>query len=174
MFFDGSAVDNHSIVTLDEIMNTTSTALLCITPAVDCCTAPGSADWFSPSGSVISTLIMTSDVYQVKGSHYADLRRSSGGEEGLFRCDIRLSIGADPSCFYVGIFESGNGIINYVAIISLIHTHTHMHARTHAHAHAHAHINRCTTLHMCTYTNKSIYMYPCHCHCLLCRCTHHQ
>ena len=118
LYFGGSAVDNHGIVTLDEIMNTESTALLCITPAVDCCTAPGSADWFSPSGSVISTAT-SSATYQVKGSFYTNLRRSSGGLEGIYRCDIRLSVGAASTSFYVGVYRSGDG--NHNAVVSYAH-----------------------------------------------------
>ena len=110
LFFGGSAVDNHGIVILDQIMNTASTALLCITTAVDCCALDGSADWFDPSDTVISTSA-SNNVSQVKGRHYADLRRNIGGEEGLYRCDIRLSVGATRSSFYVGVFTIENGII---------------------------------------------------------------
>ena len=109
LYFGGSAVVNHGIVTLDQITNTASTALLCVTPAADCCTLAGSGDWFSPSGSVITTST-SSATYQVKGSFFVDLRRSSGGVEGIYRCDIRLSAGAARTSFYVGLYLAGSGI----------------------------------------------------------------
>ena len=41
-----------------------------------------------------------------------DLRRSSGGVEGIYRCDIRLSAGAARTSFYVGLYLAGSGIEN--------------------------------------------------------------
>ena len=109
LYFGGSAVVNHGMVMLDRIMNTTSTALLCTAPASDCCATAGSGDWFSPSGSVVTT--STSSVtYQVKGSFFVELRRSSGGVEGIYRCDIPLSAGAAHTSFYVGLYLAGSGI----------------------------------------------------------------
>ena len=104
IFFGGSNVINHGIVALDQIRNTPSTALLCVTPASDCCTDPGSGDWFGPSGAVITNSTSLSDMYQVKGSSYVDLRRNSGGVEGIYRCDIRLSSDAALSSFFVGVY----------------------------------------------------------------------
>ena len=111
LYFDGSGVINHGIVTLDQIMSTASTALLCVTPAADCCTVAGSGDWYSPSDSVVTTSTLSA-TYQVKGSFFVDLRRSSGGVEGIYRCDIRLSAGAARTSFYVGLYLAGSGIEN--------------------------------------------------------------
>ena len=112
LFFSGSRVINHGIVTLEQIMNTPSTALQCVTPASDCCTDPGSGDWFGPSGAVIATST-SSDMYQVKGSSFVDLRRNSGGMEGIYRCGIQLSSGAALSSFFVGVYRAGNGRLTY-------------------------------------------------------------
>ena len=109
LYFGDSAFVNHGIVILDQITNTASTALLCVTPAADCCTVAGSADWFSPSGSVVTTS-NSSDTYQVKGNFFVELRRSSGGVEGIYRCDIRLTEGAAHTSFYVGLYLANSGI----------------------------------------------------------------
>ena len=90
-------------------MNTASTALLCVTPAADCCTVSGSGDWFSPSGSVVTTST-SSATYQVKGNFFVELRRNSGEVEGIYRCDIQLSTGAAHTSFYVGLYLAGSGI----------------------------------------------------------------
>ena len=73
------------MVTLDQIKNITSTALiynyvplaqeiqqLSVTPATDCCTVAGSGSWFSPSGSVVATST-SSATYQVRGNFFVDL-----------------------------------------------------------------------------------------------------
>ena len=117
LVFNDSAVINHGIVTLDQVMNTASTALLCVTPAADCCTLAGTGDWFSPSGSVVTTS-NSSNPYQVKKNLFVELRRSSGGVEGIYRCDIRLSAGAARTSFYVGLYQAGHGKID----ISYIHS----------------------------------------------------
>ena len=106
--FNDSAVVNHGIVILDQIMNTTSTALLCVSLSADCCTATGSGDWFSSNDSVVTTNT-SSDIYQVKGNFFVELHRSSGGVEGIYRCDIRLSAGAARTSFYVGLYQAGHG-----------------------------------------------------------------
>ena len=108
LYFGGSAVVNHGIVKVDQIMNTASTALLCVTPAADCCTVAGSGDWFSPSGSVVTTST-SSATYQVKGNFFVELRRNSGEVEGIYRCDIQLSAGAAHTSFYVGLYLAGSG-----------------------------------------------------------------
>ena len=117
LYFGGNAVVNHGIVALDQIMNTASTALLCVTPAADCCTVAGSADWFSPNGSVVTTST-SSATYQVKGNCSVDLRRSSGGmvvgaSQGIYRCDIRLLAGAAHTSFYMGVYLAGSGMNTY-------------------------------------------------------------
>ena len=118
LYFGGSRVVNHGIVALDQIMNTASTALLCVIPAADCCTVAGSGDWFSPSGSVVTTST-ASATYQVKGNCSVDLRRSSGGmvvvgaSQGIYHCDIRLSAGAAHTSFYVGVYLAGSGMNTY-------------------------------------------------------------
>ena len=109
LYFGGNGIVNHGIETLDHIMNTASTALLCVTPAADCCTVAGSGDWFSPSGSVVTTST-SSATYQVKGNFFVELRRSSGGVEGIYRCDIPLTAGAAYNSFYVGLYPAGSGI----------------------------------------------------------------
>ena len=106
--FNGSRVVSHGIVTLDKIMNTSATALVCLTPAQNCCTAPGSGDWVSPSGAVVATSTAAS-IYQSRGNSSLELRRNSGGEEGIYRCDVRLSAGAALSSFYVGVYQDGSG-----------------------------------------------------------------
>ena len=116
LVYNDSAVINHGIVTLDQIMNTASTALLCVTSVADCCTLAGTGDWFSPSGSVVTTSI-SSNTYQVKRNLFVELRRSSGGVEGIYRCDIRLSAGAARTSFYVGLYHEGHGKIDIITSI---------------------------------------------------------
>ena len=122
LIFNDSPVFNHGIVTLDQIMNTALTALLCVTPAADCCTLAGSGDWFSPSGSLVTTST-SSATYQVKRNFFVELRRNSGGVEGIYRCDIRLSAGAARTSFYVGVYQAGCGkqIINNSHALSTHH-----------------------------------------------------
>ena len=119
--FGGNVVVNHSIVTLDQIMNTASTALLCMTLAADCCTTAGTGDWFSPSGSVVTTST-SSDTYQVKRNFLVELCRNSGVMERIYRCHIRLSAGAARTSFYVGVYRAGNG-----KCISRLHPHPSIH-----------------------------------------------
>ena len=108
IFFGGNPVVN-GIVALSDISNTTSTALQCVTQIPDCCTTHGSGDWISPSGAGITTST-SSDMYQFKGKSHMDLLKNVGGMEGIYRCDIRCSPTAALSSFYVGVYETGNGI----------------------------------------------------------------
>ena len=110
IYFNDSEIVNHGIVTLDRIKNTAPTAVVCVTPATDCCTSPPQAvGWYGPDSAKVA-LSSSSDVYYTRGDSFVDLRRNGGGMEGLYRCDIPLMTGdLVLSSFYVAIYQDGNG-----------------------------------------------------------------
>ena len=112
LFFDGDRVDNHSMITLDQIKVTTSKALICATMAANC-TQPCSGAWFNPNGTAITTRA-SSPMYQFRGTLYAVLRqkvhyfgdRVDTAMEGLYYCEVTGSV---QSRFYVGLYKKEKG-----------------------------------------------------------------
>ena len=112
LFFNNIMV-SHDLVTRDDIGTSVSNALQCRTTVADCCTDSGTntAQWFFPSGNIISTET-DRNFYQVMGSDYVYLlRQNSPNAEGIFHCTIGPV--ADSSivteAYYVGVYTSGNG-----------------------------------------------------------------
>ena len=99
---------NHGIVTLMDIMTSSSNAVQCQTTVVDCCTDSdtNTGQWFLPSGDMV-TDNTASSIYQVKGRGFVYLQRNQDGSEGIYHCEIGLS--RDEEIYYVGVYSSGNG-----------------------------------------------------------------
>ena len=92
----GHLYANNSIVSLDNIDNTDSRALLCITNNSQCCNI-NNGNWYSPSSTLTG--------YDVsRGPGVVRLKRSNGTPQtGVFRCEI--SIHDLAYNFYIGLYH---------------------------------------------------------------------
>ena len=109
---DGTVIPNHGYVEISRIGSNDDSALLCYTnrpPPPPSTTSGG--DWHAPDG----TKVFVTDVPGVtrtRGSMVVRLRRASGTPpEGIYRCRIQDAASTFQSSVYVGLYNTGEGII---------------------------------------------------------------
>ena len=114
---DGTVIPNHGYVEISGVGSTDDFALLCHTNFPP---PPGSAssggDWFAPDGTRVSgTNIPSFDVpgfARNRGPMVVRLKRTSGDPpEGIYRCTIQDAASTFQSSVYVGLYNTGEGII---------------------------------------------------------------
>ena len=107
LFFNNVMVPNHGIITLEDIGISVSSAVRCHTSVADCCTDSDNytGQWFFPGGGTVSTTA-SSRLYQVKESGYVGIQKSSGGAEGIYRCEIGLT--ESEETYYVGVYSNAS------------------------------------------------------------------
>ena len=112
----GIPYKNNSIVTLGDI-GEHDNALLCTTNLTACCRHSYTGEnvsvlgnWFLPNGSrVPSKHNNESDFYRNRGHMVVRLnRRSGGGEEGIYRCQIPDTMNATQT-IYIGVYSARTG-----------------------------------------------------------------
>ena len=110
----GTTYQNNSVVTLENIGDSDSLALLCVTDLAACCRRPytGSngpplGDWSFPNrtgvpNSDIDGQGLMWDFYRNRGQRVVRMIRRRGGVDGIYRCMIPVSAG--PSIVYQNIY----------------------------------------------------------------------
>ena len=105
---------NNSIVTLEDI-GEGDNALLCITNQTACCRPSGSGgngsaigNWFFPDGTRVPSLGLQWDFYRTRGQMVVRLNRRSGGEEGIYHCEIPDSMNVIQN-IYIGVYSESTG-----------------------------------------------------------------
>ena len=107
-------VPNNSIITFNDIKETSSNGLFCITNYTNCCRSrDGSSDgrWHFPDGADVTLQFATRFTYMVRGPSKVVLRRVSrrgNSPAGIYRCEIPTNISQRAS-FYVGIYATNAG-----------------------------------------------------------------
>ena len=92
-------------------------ALLCMTNFNACCqasyTETGSAlgNWYFPNRTRISVNVTSEeqrDIYDTRNQSVVRLNRRSGGVEGIYRCEIPVSMNVTQT-IYIGVYTSRSG-----------------------------------------------------------------
>ena len=103
---------NNSLVTLEDI-GENGDALLCITDLTACCQSTGEngsriGDWFFPNGTKVPSSGARSNLYRTRKNISVLLNRRSGGEDGIYRCEIPDSTNANQT-IYIGVYNTTTG-----------------------------------------------------------------
>ena len=118
----GTTYHNNSLVALEDIGESDSTALLCVTDLTGCCRPSDTGqfghvigNWFFPNeSSVPSDLVNdTSNLrwafYRSRGPMVVLLHRRRGGMTGIYRCEISDTMNVTQN-LYVGVYTNNTGI----------------------------------------------------------------
>ena len=102
---------NNSLVTLEDI-GEGDDALFCITDLRNCCRPPhtgvmGAAigNWYFPNGTRLPSSSSEWDFYRTRGHSVVHLHRRSGGEDGIYRCEIPDVAGVNQA-IYIGVYNT--------------------------------------------------------------------
>ena len=100
---------NNSIVSLEDIGEGNVTALRCITNFIACCKPPYTGGkWFFPNGTEVPSSGEQWDFHRTRGQSVILLNRRRGGVEGIYRCEIPVSMNVMQS-IYIGVYTAGTG-----------------------------------------------------------------
>ena len=83
-------------------------ALLCITSLTTCCQHPSLGNWFFPNGSKVPGSGNNWDIYRTRGQMVVRMHRRTGGEEGIYRCEIPDSMNVIQT-LYIGVYSASTG-----------------------------------------------------------------
>ena len=86
-------------------------ALLCKTDLTTCChqeNASAIGNWFFPNGTVVFSTAFHSDIYRTRGQMVVRLHRRRGGEEGIYRCVIPVTMDVNQTA-YIGVYSTSTG-----------------------------------------------------------------
>ena len=110
----GTVYQNNSCVALEDI-GEGNNALFCITHFAACCRPPYTGgywsalgNWFLPNGTSVPADYSLSGFYRTRRETVVSLNRRRGGEEGIYRCEIRDSINVTQT-LYIGIYTACTG-----------------------------------------------------------------
>ena len=108
---DGTTYQNNSIVTLEDI-GESSNALLCKTNLTACCNPPytesARGDWFFSNGTRVASTSAWWDFHRNRGQMVVRMHRTRGGEDGIYRCEIPDSMNVTQT-IYIGVYTANTG-----------------------------------------------------------------
>ena len=115
----GTTYQNNSLVSLENIGDSDTLALLCMTDLAACCRSPHSSalgDWFFPNGTAVPNSDIDGkglmwDFYRNRGLRVVRMIRRRGGVDGIYHCVIPVSAG--PPIIYqnisIGVYAANDG-----------------------------------------------------------------
>ena len=98
-------------MTLEDIGENDTDALLCMTNLTACCrshTGLSLGNWFLPNGTRVPSYNVSSDFYRDRGQMVVRMKRRGGGEDGIYRCEIPDSTKVNQT-IYIGVYNAGTG-----------------------------------------------------------------
>ena len=102
-------------MTLEEIGDSNTLALLCETDSTACCRSPARGDWFFPNGTAVPNSIIDAqglmwDFYRNRntGPGLVRMIRRRGGVDGIYHCVIPDMTGVDQT-IYIGLYTAASG-----------------------------------------------------------------
>ena len=114
----GTTYQNNSIVTLEDI-GEWSNALFCVTDLTACCKPSSTSemgpvytgDWYFPNGTRVPSSGMQWDIHRTRGQQMVVFHRRRGGEDGVYRCDIRdtMNVAVVTQTIYIGVYSARTG-----------------------------------------------------------------
>ena len=137
----GTTYQNNSLITLEDIGDGGVNALLCMTDLADCCRSGDTpsgigalGDWFFPNGTAVPNMIIgfvdggfsgipiISEFYRNREFRVVRMNRRRGGVDGIYRCEIPVSLGP-PIVYqnvYIGVYTASTGeLYMYTRITSI-------------------------------------------------------
>ena len=86
-------------------------ALHCQTDLTACCRQPYVSiqvgSWFFPNGTRVPSSGSSWDFHRTRGQSAVLLHRRSGGEEGIYSCEIPDAMNVDQT-IYIGVYHRAN------------------------------------------------------------------
>ena len=114
--FRGNVLPNNSYVLRGAVNSPTAigegvnNSLHCVTDYMNCCNnGSGMGNWYDPRGMEVSEQADgDNDSYVTRGDGVVYLNRRSGGQSGMWRCDIPVNSGQTQSIYiYMGTITNG-------------------------------------------------------------------
>ena len=110
----GQRYSNNSLVTLTDIGEGDTTALLCLTDREQCCRARDgnpAGNWYFPNGSQVQAGAGSGSIYRTRDASRVLLNREDSAESptGVYRCEVPNANGTDRS-IYIGLYIESGGI----------------------------------------------------------------
>ena len=100
---------NNSCVTLEDIGDGGSDALLCVTNLTACCRpphGPSKGNWYFPNGTRVPSSGNTMWGFQrTRGSMVVRMHRKRGGVNGIYRCEIPDLMNVTQT-IYIGVYSA--------------------------------------------------------------------
>ena len=101
-------------MTLTDIGEGDTAALLCLTDREQCCrTRDGNAagNWYFPNGSQVQAGAGSGSIYRTRNASRVQLNREDAAQSptGVYRCEVPDANGTDRS-IYVGLYLESGGI----------------------------------------------------------------
>ena len=113
---NGNIIPNNSLLNINNIDSTDTTALLCITNRPPSSGSPNSGgNWFAPDGTRVGD-IGSAGFERNRGPMVVRLRRTTGTAQGIYWCTIEDATSTNRT-FYVGLYNSGGGMAYSSALI---------------------------------------------------------
>ena len=136
----GVTYQNNSLVTLEDIGEGDGDALLCLTDVTACCrggdTPTGISalgNWFFPNETAVPNFLLGFvggglsgtpviwKFYRNRGPSVVRMHRREGGVDGIYRCEIPVSLGP-PIVYqniYIGVYTASTGE-KYMYLLGLL------------------------------------------------------
>ena len=102
-------------MTLENIGDSNTLALLCVTDSTACCRYSVRGDWFFPNGTPVPNTIIDAqglmwDFYRNRNTNPGLVRmiRRRGGVDGIYHCVIPDTAGVDQT-IYIGVYTATTG-----------------------------------------------------------------
>ena len=102
-------------MTLEDIGESSDTALLCVTNFNACCRRPFTGvnwfalgNWFFPNGTRVPSRGEQWNFYRDRGQMVIELNRREGGEDGIYSCEIPDSMNVTQT-ICIGVYNASTG-----------------------------------------------------------------
>ena len=113
LVLNGTVIPNHGLVLLEDIGESDTQSLLCLTNRTDCCQPPQSpggeiGNWFFPNGSQVLNKGYGWDFHTNRGPSVVRMHRRRGGVTGIYYCKIPDD-NVGVQILYVGVYTNTTG-----------------------------------------------------------------
>ena len=117
--FMGNNLANHSYLDLSLVGTSDSDSVKCHTDVETCCSAGqglNRGDWTFPNGTRLPS---SGDIYQRCYAQRVVLYSNSGGESGIYRCNIAVNTGHGiiKGFYYIGLYQSEGEYNHYGQVV---------------------------------------------------------
>ena len=107
----GTTYQNNSLVSLEDI-GEGDAALYCLTNQPACCRPPhtvsATGNWYFPNTNRVPSSGDQWDLHRTRGDMVVSLHRRSGGEDGVYRCEIPGELKVTQT-IYIGVYTADTG-----------------------------------------------------------------